>query len=321
MDKVSRPATLVPPPPGKACVAGLALKEKPGMQILRPAPGSGGSEETKDAASSEVASSKKWFLQFLFAVLFLVIGMVVFFVGGVVVRNPQLPNYLLDQIVTRFRGETGKTANSIIPENDVSSAENLKPPPPPATPEQYMNLMSFDEKTLPPDERAAVSVLNQTVAHLEESSFAKLTSDLAPLFNDQIVPGVSKLQPGDDVTQIRAAIEKCRGKAMATIQFYEELAEQVAGKLIAAGVPPSMAHQVGELFARRARSEGNISLAAEVNVACSDITTIVDLLSKNPSKWKRTANGTVVFTTKGLVDRFNAASRDLHAAVKELGGH
>ena len=185
------------------------------MQILRPPPGSRGSEGTED-----VSPSKKWFLQFVFAFLFLVIGMVIFFVGGVVVRNPQLPNYLLDQIVTRFRGGTGKTANSVSPKNYVSSAENLRPP---ATPEQYLNLMSFDERTLPPDERAAVSVLNQTVAHLEESSFAKLTLELAPLFNDQIVPGVAKLQPG------------------------------------------------------------------------------VDLLAKNPSKWKRAPNGTVLFATKATL--------------------
>lgn len=273
------------------------------MQILRPPPGSGESEGTE-----AVSPPKKWFLQFVFAFLFLVIGMVIFFVGGVVVRNPQLPNYLLDQIVTRFRGETGKTANSVSPKDYVSSAENLKPPPPPATPEQYLNLMSFDERTLPPDERAAVSVLNQTVAHLEESSFAKLSLELAPLFNDQIVPGVAKLQPRDEVTEIRAAIEKCRAEANASIQFYEELAEQLAGKLMAAGVPASMAHQVGELFAKRARSEGNISLAAEVNLACSNITIIVDLLAKNPSKWKRAANGTVLFATKALADQFNAAS-------------
>ena len=85
--------------------------------------------------------------------------------------------------------------------------------------------MSFDERTLPPDERAAVSVLNQTVAHLEECSFAKLSLELAPLFNDQIVPGVAKLQSG------------------------------------------------------------------------------VDLLAKNPSKWKRAANGTVLFATKALADQ------------------
>jgi hypothetical protein len=97
-----------------------AEKARKRKSHAKPLSGSGESEGTED-----VSPPKKWFLQFVFAFLFLVIGMIIFFVGGVVVRNPQLPSYLLDQNVTRFRGETGKTANSVTPRNYVSSAESL----------------------------------------------------------------------------------------------------------------------------------------------------------------------------------------------------
>ena len=90
--------------------------------------------------------------------------------------------------------------------------------------------------------------------------------------------------------------------------------------MIVAGVPDSLAHQTGELFAKRARSEQNISSAAEVNRACNSVTTLVDFLSKNPSKWKRNSEGKVLFTTKALYDQFNAASQDLNSAIKDLNG-
>ena len=131
------------------------------------------------------------FIRFVFAVLFLVIGAAVFFAGGVVVRNPELPNYLLDRIVRGFHGAaSGRTATG---KGVVSSAENLKPPPPPTTPEQYLNLMSYDENSLPSDERAVASVLNQTVVHLEAASFAHASPELAHLFGARMIPGLVKL--------------------------------------------------------------------------------------------------------------------------------
>jgi hypothetical protein len=280
------------------------------MDILRPPPG-----QQDDEAPPP---SRNRFLRFLFAILFLVVGMVVFFIGGVVVRNPQMPNYLLDRIVRHFQGRDARSATA--GKGYVSSAENLKPPPTPTTPEQYLNLMSYDENTLPPDERAAASVLNQTVVHLEAASFVRSSPEMAQLFSKQIIPGIAKLQPGGSVTEIRDAIEKCRVKANTIIQFYQELPEDLAQKLIAAGVPDSLAHQTGELFTKRAKSELNISSAAEVNLACNSVTTLVDLLSKNPSKWKRNNDGNVLFTTKTLYDQFNAATQDLNSAIKALNG-
>jgi hypothetical protein len=172
----------------------------------------------------------------------------------------------------------------------------------------------------PPDERASASVLNQTVVHLEAASFARSSPEIAQLFSKQIIPGIGKLQPAGSTSDIRDAIEKCRVKANTILQFYQELPEQLAQKLIAVGVPASLAHQTGEFFAKRARSEPNISSAAEVNQACNSVTILVDLLSKNPSKWKRNSDGNVLFTNKSLYDQFNAATQDLNSAIKALNG-
>ena len=276
------------------------------MDILRPPPG-----QQDDEAPPP---PRNRFLRFVFAVLFLVIGMVIFFVGGLVVRNPELPNYLLDQIVRRFQGETRGSATT--GKAYVSSAENLKPPPPPTTAEQYLNLMSYDENSLPPDERAVASVLNQTTNGLVGIRSPRL----AQLFNDQILAGLKNLQPGGDATGIRSAVAECHETANAAIKFYQELPEQLAAKLMAAGVTGSLAHQTAEIFAERAQAKQTISYAANVNLVCKNVTTMVDLLSKSSTKWKRNSNGGVQFTSKAPFEQYNAAAIEMSSAVKALNG-
>lgn len=245
--------------------------------------------------------------------------MVVFFIGGVVVRNPGLPNYLLDRIVRGFRGDATRSATT--GKGLVSSAENLKPPPPPTTPEQYLNLMSYDENSLPPGERAVASVLNEAVNGLD----GKMTSirgsqRLAQLFHEQIWPGLKNLQPGGDTTEIRGALAECHESANATIKFYQELPEQLASKLMAAGVSGSLAHQTAEIFADRAQARQKISLAADVNLVCKHTTTMLDLLSKNATKWRRGPDGNMLSSSKALFEEYNAAEVDLNSAVKSLNG-
>jgi hypothetical protein len=53
------------------------------MEILRPPPGHQDDEAPPPPRNR--------FTRLAFAILFLVIGMVVFFIGGLVVRNPELP--------------------------------------------------------------------------------------------------------------------------------------------------------------------------------------------------------------------------------------
>ena len=276
---------------------------KPGMQILRPPPGSGGSEGTED-----VAPSKNRFLQVLVAVLFLVIGMVIFFVGGVIVRNPELPNYLLDQVVTRFRGTKGNQNTGI--ERTGAGAGNVTPPPSPTTAEEYLNLMSYDENVLSTDERAIVSILNQMVPSV------LVGSPPAWRFNQEIVPEIESLKPGDEVTRIRATLQECRDLASSYVRRCHDGAIELEGKLTAAGLAPAMAHEVAEAFARRPLTNGTVYWPDEFNKACDDAATLIDILSKDSSKWKRDEGGHPLFASEALADQYNAASKDLNAALR-----
>lgn len=282
------------------------------MQILRPPPGSEGSEETQ-----EVAPAKNRFLHFFFAALFLVIGMVIFFVGGVVVRNPELPNYLLDQIVTRFRGTPNTqglgnqqtSVQQLVERHAVGGVATGTPPPPPQTAEEYLDLMSYDENILSPDQRNIVSILNQTVPAV------LIESPPTMRFSEGIIPEIRSLKPGDDVTRVRTMLQECRDLVGADVRGCQNGADQLEGKLTAAGLVPTMAHEVAVAFARRPLTRGTVYWPDELNRACDDAATLIDVLSTNPSKWKRNEDGSLSFATQALAERFNTASKDLTAAL------
>ena len=110
------------------------------MELLRPPPGHQDDEAPPPPRNR--------FIRFLFAALFLVVGMVVFFIGGLVVRNPELPNYLLDQIVRHFQGASGSKVNTKAIRSGAGAKINQTPPPVPTTAEEYVNLMNYDENVL-----------------------------------------------------------------------------------------------------------------------------------------------------------------------------
>src|SRR5260370_11600394 len=91
-------------------------------------------------------ASRSGLIRFLVFALFLVGEMAISFVGGLIIRNPWLPNYLVDRIIGHARQEV--------------AVQKVKLPPPPSTPGEYLNLMSSDEKVLPPIDLALPLNLN-----------------------------------------------------------------------------------------------------------------------------------------------------------------
>lgn len=244
-------------------------------------------------------ATRSGFIRFFIFALFLVGEMAISFVGGLIIRNPWLPNYLVDRIC----GHAPQVAT-----------EKVKVPPPPSTATDYLNLMNFDEKLLPSNERAVASILNDTVAHLE------IRKPPFQLFREQILPKIETVQPGDDLTKIRTAVQQCQDSANSAIHYYDGISEQLATKLQRAGVPASTAREVADTFTKWAQDAGNIPWPNEVNKACASITILLDVLSQNASDWKRQSDGQLLFTRQALLDQYNAATIDLNAAIKAING-
>jgi CHASE3 domain sensor protein len=237
--------------------------------------------------------------RFLIIGLILVGEMTVSFTGGLIVGNPWLPNYLVDRVNGRSK--------------EVATA-NVKPPPAPSTAVEYLNLMNYDEKALTPAERSVAAVLNDTVAHLD------LRKPPFQVFSQQVLPKIETVQPGEDLTKIRAAIQQCQATADSAVQYYQAVSAQLTEKLKAAGVPPSTAHETAETFARWAQEVGKVPWPTEVNKACASISTLLDVLSENSSQWTRKSDGRLLFTSQQLLDQYNSATADLNAAIKAING-
>jgi hypothetical protein len=138
-----------------------------------------------------------------FAIGLILVGeMTVSFTGGLIVGNPWLPNYLVDRINGRSR--------------DVANA-NVKAPPAPGTAVEYLNLMNYDEKALTPAERSVAAILNETVAHLD------LRKPPFQIFSEKVLPKIETVQPGEDLTKIRAAVQQCRDIADSAVHYYQDV--------------------------------------------------------------------------------------------------
>jgi hypothetical protein len=236
----------------------------------------------------------------LFVLALILIGEItVSFTGGLIVRNPWLPNYLVD----RVSGHSQQVA-----------VENVKPPPPPSTAIDYLNLMNYDEKALTPAERSVASILNDAVAHLD------IRKPPFQIFSEQILPKIETIQPGEDLTKIRAAVQQCWDIADSAVHYYNDVSGQLTTKLKATGVPASTAHETAETFAQLAQEVGKVPWPTEVNKACASITTLLDVLSENSSQWTRQNDGHLLFSSQQLLDQYNTATTDLNTAIKTING-
>ena len=273
------------------------------LGMLRPPPGS----QDKD----EAPPPRKRLLTVAFAVLFLVAGMIICFVGALVIRNPELPNYLLDRIVTQFQGKAG---NGPIASDSGNATPfpSATPPPPPQTAEEYLALMSYDPNVLSTNERAIVEILNRMVQQV------MVGGPPVEVIAQQIVPNLQSFKPGQDFTEIRTAVQICRDGTNAAVRRCQDASAQLADKLIAAGIEAPMAHQTADAFGRRALTDGHLYWPDEVIKVCDSVTTLVDLLSKNPSKWKLDGDKRLLFANQAMIDKFRSGEQDLNAALTAI---
>src|SRR5258708_21896853 len=172
-----------------------------------------------------------------------------------------------------------------------------------------------NEKNVPPKkERAVPTLMNDTVANLE------IQNPPFQLFREQILPQIEAVQPGEDLTKIRTAVQQCQDFSNSAIHYYSDISEQLTAKLKTAGVPASTAREVADTFAKWAQDVRNIAWPTEVNKACASITTLLDVLSGNASGWKRQSDGHLLFTSQALLDQYNSAATDLNTAIKAING-
>ena len=238
-------------------------------------------------------STKRRGFRLLFWPIILVLGAVV--AGALLVKNLSLGS------------DSGQSSHS-------SAGTKPTPPAAPRTAEDYVNLINYEYAILRPDQRPIATVLHEEVASLNVSGQPLTT------LNSVILSGLQKLQPGDDPTPIRTAIQQCRSYANEIDQRYQNILNDVTAKLISVNLSPTIASAVAKAFAERIQTTEAVARAAALNDVCSRIGSLLDLLSNNPTKWKRDNNGNLLSEDRAFTGQFNTSTKELNTAIRKLNG-
>jgi hypothetical protein len=217
-------------------------------------------------------------------------GSVLFFLGGLLVRNPNLPSYLYSQVNSWWKNE-----------NDSSS--HLRPFASPKSAEDYLALTHYDVRALPPDQRAIALVLADAIgnaaalqdrlAALEQS----VRNDLASLKSANAISAYAKIKP--QATKLLNAANQQK-------LFFENLESTLTGQLANNGVRQETAQQVASLFYEGTPGQKAMDQAAKSDHLATEILAIANLLEETPSKWRVSSDGTIHSPDKKLEEEYQA---------------
>lgn len=226
-------------------------------------------------------------------------GTVVFFSGGLLMRNPNLPSYLYSQINSWWK-------------NEHDSSSHLRPPASPKSAEDYLALTHHDVRALPPDQRAIalaladaignVAALQDRLAALEQS----VRDDLASLKSPNAISAYTNIKP--EATRLLNAANQQK-------LFFENLESTLTGQLANNGVRQEIARQVASLFYAGTPGQKAVDQAVKSDQLATEILAIANLLEETPSKWRVSSDGAIHSPDKKLEEEYQAHAAALHAAI------
>jgi hypothetical protein len=221
-------------------------------------------------------------------------GAVLFFVGGLLVRNPNLPSYLYSQVNNWFKNQ-----------NNPSSL--ARPPASPTSPEDYLALTRYDTRTLPPDQKAIAlaladaignaSALQDRLTALEQT----VQNELPSLQSANAIAAYAKIKP-----QAAKLLEAANQQKL----FFENLQSTLTGQLEKNGVHGELAKQVATLFYQQTPGQKAIDQATKSDELATEILAIANLLEETPSKWSVSSDGAIHSSDKKLEEEYQT-----HAAA------
>jgi hypothetical protein len=234
-------------------------------------------------------------------VLVLGSGTMLFFLGGLMLRNPNLPSYLYSQVNSWWKNE-----------NDSSS--HLRPSASPKSAGDYLALTHYDVRALPPDQRAIALALADAIgnaAALQDRLAALeqlVRNDLASLKSANAISVYAKINP--EATKLLNAANQQK-------LFFENLESTLTGQLANNGVRQEIARQVASLFYESTRGQKAVDQAAKSDQLATEILAIANLLEETPSKWRVSSDGTIHSPDKKLDEEFQAHAAAVRAAISD----
>jgi hypothetical protein len=226
-------------------------------------------------------------------------GVVFFFLGGLLMRNPNLPSFLYSRVTSWLRNE-----------NNASSSRRV--PPPPKTAEDYLELTHYDVRELPPDQRGVALALADAIGNaaavqdrlraLEQN----VRNDLSTLKSRDALSAYAKMKPAA-ATLLQAANQQK--------VFFENLETNLAQQFETSGVYEDLAKQIAARFYQRTPGQRAIDQADKSEKLASELLAIANLLSETPNKWRVSSDGAIHAQDKKLDDEYRAHRDALTSAI------
>jgi hypothetical protein len=226
-------------------------------------------------------------------------GVVFFFLGGLLMRNPNLPSYLY----LRVKSWLGNESNP-------SSSRRL--PPPPKTAEDYLALTHYDVRVLPPDQRGVALALADAIgnaAAVQDRLTAleqNVRKDLPTLESADALSAYAKMKPAA-TTLLQAANQQK--------VFFQGLETQLTQQFERSGVHEDLARQIAALFYQGTPGQKAVDQADKSEKLASELLAIANLLSETPNKWRASSDGTIHAQDKKLDDEYRAHREALTSVI------
>ena len=224
----------------------------------------------------------------------------IFFVGGLWLRNPNLPSYLYSEIVNRLSNR-----------NSAGSGE-LKPAASPRTAEDYLALTQSDLTKLSPAQKAVVLALANVSAETEDAQdrLTHLTqivrNELPSLKSADAIAAYQSMRT--DATHLLDAADQQK-------DLFENLQSNLATQLEKCGLGSEIAAQVAHLFYQGTPGQTAVDEAKKQQKLATELIAVANLLSETPGKWQVSSDGTIRSSDKKLDEEYRVHRAALEEAI------
>jgi hypothetical protein len=188
--------------------------------------------------------------------------------------------------------------------------------PKPKGPADYLNLMSANPDSLPPEEAPIARALNETGKMLADVDAA--AKPFETNVEAQVIKPLVAIKTKEDVATVKKAAEDLKDAATKRRDVLNGLQTNMTTQLKAAGLSDDMASQVTNLFLERngipkqaARSDALAKLA-------DSALGVTDYLEKNAGKWKPGKETGISFTDKKTLEGFQASYQQVQLAIQQV---
>ena len=221
-------------------------------------------------------------------VLILGAGVVFFFLGGLLMRNPQLPSYLYSRITSWLQ-------------NESNPSSSRGPPAPPKTAKDYLELTHYDLRVLPADQRGVALALADAIgnaAAVQDRLTAleqNVRNDLPTLKSANAVSAYAKMKPAA-ATLLEAANQQK--------VFFQSLETKLTQQFERSGIHEDLAKQIASLFYQETPGQKAVDQATKSEKLASELLAITNLLAETPNKWRVSSDGTIRSQDKKLEEEY-----------------